>query len=72
MHKLIVSRSVGEDTGRVSLDLLLEPYGEWSHVHNDVWLLTTDQSAEQVRNQLQTLVDPSDQLFISELKQDVD
>ena len=45
----------------------LKAYGTYCHLQQSVWLLRTDQSASQVRDNLATCLDSNDKLFVAKL-----
>jgi hypothetical protein len=55
-----------EDYARV-IEGLKSVYETWCHVEKSVWLVSTDQSASEVRDKIKKLLNSSDVLFVARL-----
>ncbi len=42
----------------------IKSYGTWAKILESVWAVKTDQSAENIRNSLQTKIDSNDRIFV--------
>lgn len=45
----------------------LKTYGTWLHLQGSVWIIVTNQSAAEVRDNLKTCLDNNDELFVAKL-----
>lgn len=55
-----------EDYERV-IGGLKAAYGSWCHLEQSVWIVSTNQSASEVRDALKELLNSSDVLFVAKL-----
>lgn len=55
-----------EDYARV-ISGLKSAYGTWCHLEESVWIISTDQSASEVRDTMKKLLNGSDILFVARL-----
>jgi CRISPR/Cas system-associated endoribonuclease Cas2 len=55
-----------EDYERV-IDGLKSRYGNWCHVEKSVWIVSTTESASEVRDNIKALLNASDVLFVARL-----
>jgi hypothetical protein len=46
---------------------LKETYKTWCHLEKSVWLISTDQGATEVRDEIKKLLNSSDILFVAKL-----
>lgn len=45
----------------------LEAYGTYFHMQQSVWIIETEHSAVQIRDNLQTCLDANDKIFVGKL-----
>lgn len=45
----------------------LKAYGTWCHLQGSVWVISTSQTATQVRDNLASCLDSNDKLFVGQL-----
>ena len=45
----------------------IKGYGTWCHVLESTWLVSTTQSAAQIRDHLRQFIDSNDRLFVARL-----
>lgn len=48
----------------------IKAYGTWCHALESTWVIATSQSAAQVRDNLQTVMDADDRLLVTRLQGD--
>jgi hypothetical protein len=64
MATFIISYDLVKQRGYESLYNAIKAYGTWAHIHESVWAVVTNDSAESVCNNLLTHVDADDRLFV--------
>ena len=45
----------------------IKSYGIWCHLQQSVWVVSTTQSAKEIRDNLATCLDSNDKLFVARL-----
>lgn len=65
----MVEYELNNTAGKASKDLVntILAYGNWAKICKYSWVIMTNQSAAQVRENLDRFLDPNDKLFIAEL-----
>ncbi len=66
-YGLKAPNDTAEDYERV-ISAIKSNFDSWCHIEQSVWLVNTNIDAGQVRDQLKTVLDPKDILFIARLQ----
>lgn len=64
MATFIISYDLVKQRDYESLYKAIKAYGTWAHIHESVWAVVTNDSAESVCNNLLTHVDADDRVFV--------
>ena len=65
-YDLKAPNDTSNDYERV-IDGLKSTYGKWCHLEKSVWIISTDQTAAEVRDAIKPLLYSSDVLFVGKL-----